>query len=81
MPKTTIEIPEDLLLQAKAHAARERTTLKVLVESGLRTALGRRAPSDRFRLRDASVGGRGLQPQFRTGGWERLRDTIYDFGS
>lgn len=78
MPKTTIELPEDLLVDAKAHAARQRTTLRELVEAALRSALGRRPTSDRFRLRDASVAGHGLQPEFRTGGWERVRDAIYD---
>jgi hypothetical protein len=77
MPKTTVDLPEDLLVEAKAHAARQRTTLRELVENGLRAALGRR-PAERFRLRDASVDGRGLQPEFRTGGWERVRDAIYD---
>ena len=81
MPKTTIEIPDELLVAAKAHAARERTTLRALVETGLRSALGRRSSPERFRLRDASVGGHGLQPEFQTGGWERLRDAIYDSGS
>ncbi len=78
MPKTTIDISEDILLEAKAHAARERTTLRQLVESGLRATLGRSATPDRFRLRDASVGGRGLQPEFASGAWERVRDAIYD---
>jgi hypothetical protein len=78
MPKTTVDLPEDLLVEAKAHAARQRTTLRELVENGLRAALGRRPAAERFRLRDASVDGGGLQPEFRTGGWERVRDAIYD---
>ncbi|HEX5584615.1 hypothetical protein [Gaiella sp.] len=75
--KTTIDIPEGLLVEAKALAARERTTLRAVVATGLRSVLGRRPP-EHFRLRDASVGGGGLQPEFRTGGWERLRDAIYE---
>jgi hypothetical protein len=77
MAKTTIDLPDELLVEAKALAARERTTLRAVVVTGLRSVLGRRPP-ERFRLRDASVGGRGVQPEFRTGGWERLRDTIYE---
>jgi hypothetical protein len=38
--KTTIELPDDLLVAAKQHAARERTTLRAMVERGLRTQLG-----------------------------------------
>ena len=37
--KTTIELPENLLIAAKQHAAAHRTTLKVLIESGLRREL------------------------------------------
>jgi hypothetical protein len=77
MTKTTIDVPDELLLEAKALAARERTTLRTVVVTGLRTVLGRRPP-ERFRLRDASVGGRGIQPEFETGGWEALRDAIYE---
>lgn len=33
--KTTIELPDDLLAEAKAVAARRRTTLKALVEHAL----------------------------------------------
>jgi len=34
--KTTLELPDDLLSEAKATAARRRTTLKSLVEHALR---------------------------------------------
>jgi hypothetical protein len=34
--KTTIELPDDLLIAAKSAAARRRTTLKALVEHALR---------------------------------------------
>lgn len=37
--KTTVEIRDDLLAQAKRHAAREGTTLRELLERGLRLAL------------------------------------------
>lgn len=37
--KTTIELPEDLFLQAKRRALEQGTTLKALVETGLRHIL------------------------------------------
>ena len=37
--KTTIEIEDDLLVAAKRHAAERRTTLRTLVERGLRSEL------------------------------------------
>jgi Arc/MetJ family transcription regulator len=80
MSKTTIDIPEPLLTEAKEIAAREGTTLRALVEAGLRTVVDRRGrgKEERFELRDASVDGNGLQPEFRDVGWERLRDAAYD---
>lgn len=76
--KTTIEIADDLARIAKDHAAREDITFRALVERGLRLALradGERGP---FVLRDASVGGRGLQPPWREGDWARIRESIYE---
>lgn len=37
--KTTLDLPEDLLIEAKSVAARRRTTLKLLVENALRREL------------------------------------------
>lgn len=34
--KTTIELPDDLLIEAKSLAARRKTTLKAIIESALR---------------------------------------------
>jgi hypothetical protein len=40
--KTTVEVPDDLLIEAKKHAAEHRTTLRALIENGLRHELGER---------------------------------------
>jgi hypothetical protein len=39
--KTTIEIADDLLIRAKKRAAEERSSLRCLVEAGLRRELAR----------------------------------------
>ena len=75
--KTTVEIAEDLLRQAKAVAGKEHTTLRALIEEGLRWALGVRRRRGRFKLRKASVRGKGLQPGVAEGDWAALRDQIY----
>ena len=76
--KTTIEIPDHLLEEAKRVARAERTTLRSLVEEGLRWALSRRRERDRrFTLRDAGVEGRGVGEGVTEGDWESLRDRIY----
>lgn len=77
--KTTLEIADPLLREAKALAQRERTTLRALVEEGLRQALGERTKQKPFRLRDKSFdGGNGLTPRMQArGGWSRLREAAY----
>jgi hypothetical protein len=76
--KTTVEISESLLAAARAVAAREGTTVRALIEEGLRLAIERRKRSKPFRLRDASVGGEGLQPGVSLERWAAIRDMIYD---
>lgn len=39
--KTTIDLPDDLLIEAKQRAARDRTTMRALVERALRRDLKR----------------------------------------
>jgi hypothetical protein len=76
--KTTVDLPDPLVREAKRLAAREGTTLRALIEKGLRDLIeaGRRRPN--FSLRDASVGGNGLSPAFRGAGWDDVRDAAYD---
>jgi hypothetical protein len=77
--KTTVHIPEALLEEAKAIASREGSTLRELIEAGLRREVTeRRRRRRRFELRDASFTGRGLQPEFRDASWDRIRDAIYE---
>jgi len=62
--KTTIELPDDLMVAAKKRAAEARSTLRVLVERGLRRELqgGRRVTSTpRAAIRWVTVDG-GLPP-------------------
>lgn len=74
--KTTIEISDAILEQVKTLAAREGTTVRALVEDGLRQILRDRRAKP-FRLRDASVGGEGLSKEFEGAGWDRFRDAAY----
>ena len=76
--KTTIVIADDLLRRAKKLARAERTTLRALVEEGLRRVIAeRRGPDRRFTLRDAAVNGRGIREGLGEGDWESVRDVIY----
>ena len=75
--KTTIEITAPLLEQARSAAARERTTVRALVEEGLRRVLAERTRRRPFRLRDGSVGGKGVRPELAEASWSEVRDEIY----
>jgi hypothetical protein len=76
--KTTVEIPDPLAEEAKDVARRDKTTLRALIEAGLRQVVRDRQRKARFRLRDASFGGSGLQPEFRDGDWRRIREAAYE---
>ena len=76
--KTTIEISDDLAARAKAYAAKERITLRSLVERGLREILRFEERRELFELRDASVGGRGLQAEYEDADWSRIREVSYE---
>ena len=75
--KTTIEISDAVLEQAKRLASKEGTTLRSLVEEGLRRVVEERSGGDSFKLRDVAYRGKGLQPEVSEGSWERLREVIY----
>lgn len=76
--KTTIELPDALLDEAKQVAQREGTTLKELIDHGLRAELARRSQPREFTLRDASFRGRGLRQEFADAGWDRIREAAYE---
>jgi len=77
--KTTLEISDPLLDDARKLAATEDTTLRALVEQGLRKVIAEKRQRGRpFRLRKASVKGQGLQPEFAGAEWDRLRDAAYE---
>ncbi len=76
--KTTVEISDALFDAAKRHARERGTTLRALVEEGLRTVLDSTPDADAFTLRDASVAGKGLRPDIREGDWERITEATYE---
>ena len=76
--KTTIEISDALLKEARKLAVRERTTVRSLVELGLRQVIAGRKQARSFKLRKASFKGKGLRPELRDASWDRLRELAYE---
>lgn len=77
--KTTIDIADPLMNELKRTAARERTTMRRLIEAALRAFLTeRKSPKGPFKLKDGSVRGRGTAPGIREGDWSKTRELIYE---
>jgi hypothetical protein len=76
--KTTIEIASPLLKEAKAVARSEGTTVRALIERGLKLVLSERRRGRPFKLRDASVAGSGLHPDAIGRSWDDLRARSYE---
>lgn len=76
--KTTLEISDRLLRDARTIAKREGATLSALVERGLRHVIAQKGePRTAFRLRKASFRGRGVRSELQEAGWDRLRALVY----
>ena len=76
--KTTVDIPQALLDEAKKLAANNRTTVKALIEEGLRRVIGEQKKTRKFRLRKATFKGEGLQQEMAGVSWETLRERAYE---
>jgi antitoxin component of MazEF toxin-antitoxin module len=76
--KTTVEIPDSLLDQGRQLGLQEGTTVRALVEEGLRLIVAEHKRAKAFKLRKASFRGKGLQPQMAGAEWREIRDTAYE---
>lgn len=76
--KTTVEIPDSLFEEARKVAHHDRTTLKVLVEEGLRKIISDRKRRKGFRLRKVTFKGKGLQSPLTGASWEQIRELSYE---
>ncbi|MGD9327104.1 MAG: hypothetical protein PVG26_24015 [Desulfobacterales bacterium] len=75
--KTTVHIPDTLLEEARKIANQEQTTIKALIEEGLRLTIESRRHKRKFCLRKATFKGNGLQPNVAGSSWETIRDLSY----
>lgn len=75
--KTTIELPDELVKQARRVAQQEGGTLRGLVEEGLQRSLKARRQAVCRKLDFPSYGGSGLTEEFQGADWNGIRDEIY----
>lgn len=76
--KTTIEVSDALMLEAKSLAQEHNTTLRALVEQGLEKVLKDLRHPKPYKLKDGSVSGQGLQPGQENLSWAEVRDMVYE---
>jgi hypothetical protein len=73
--KTTVEIDDELLRQAKLRAAERGETLRALLERGLQRELDATRPhGGGYVLRDARVGGGWLRDGRTELDWDEIRE-------
>ena len=78
----TVDLPDELLRQARKRAAEEGTTLTALVTDGLRLRIGGAAAGRRRRQRlPVSTVGGGLQPWIDPSSNASLLDAAHDDGA
>jgi len=76
--KTTVEIPDSLFEEARKVAHRDRTTLKALIEEGLRKIITDRKRRKGFRLRKVTFKGDGLPSHLAGASWDQIRELSYE---
>ncbi len=76
--KTTIDISDSLLQEAKKLSAKRQITLRSLVEQGLREMITKQKSDQKLTLRKASFRGNGLQDEFRGENWQKIRTAAYE---
>jgi hypothetical protein len=75
--KTTIDIADNLLTEAKAIAHRDQTTLRSLFEEGLDVVIQRRHKPVKSKIKLVTFPGGEMTEEFKNASWEQIRDEIY----
>jgi CRISPR/Cas system-associated protein Csm6 len=76
--KTTVQIPDSIFEEARKIAQHEKTTMKALIQEGLRRIISERKRRGLFKLRKATFKGNGLQPHLAGASWDKIREMSYE---
>jgi hypothetical protein len=76
--KTTVYISDSLHQEARKIATQKKTTMKALIEEGLRRVITDEHHRKKgFRMRRVTFKGRGLHPDVEGASWEKIREMSY----
>jgi hypothetical protein len=75
--KTTVEISDPLLREARKLADREGVTLRTLIERGLHRVVAESKEAAPFKLRRVTFKGKGLQQDLQGASWDEIRAMSY----
>lgn len=79
--KTTVDIPDALLEQARSEARARGTTLRELIMDGLRTTLEPEPSDETYRYEPVVFDGeQGVAPGIDLANWDEIRSLIYERG-
>jgi hypothetical protein len=76
--KTTIQIPDMLFEEVRKLAHQEHTTMKDIVEEGLRRIVTERRRRGQFKLRKVAFKGNGLQQHLAGTSWDQILQLSYE---
>ena len=76
--RTTVDISDSLHEEARKVAAAENSSMKALIEEGLRKAIADRKQGKKFALRKVTFAGNGLQPDIAGASWDKIREMAYE---
>jgi len=76
--KTTIQIPDSLFEEVRNLAHQENTTMKDIIEEGLRRIISERKRRSNFKLRKITFKGKGLQPHLAGTSWDQILQLSYE---
>jgi hypothetical protein len=76
--KTTIQIPDMLFEEVRKLAHQEHSTMKDIIEEGLRRIVSERKRRGQFKLRKVTFKGHGLQPHLTGTSWDQILQISYE---
>ena len=75
--KTSFDISDALLAEARVYAKRHKTTVKALVERGLRQTMNE-STKPKVKFQPVVVNGGAVKPEMQNPNWSKIREEDYE---